>query len=57
MTQFNQIQYKCHVGVDYPSPIIPPIAYNSSGIPGSNRIENGVVAPKEKHRKHNRVIR
>jgi hypothetical protein len=57
MTQFNQIQYKCHVGVDYPSPIIPPIAYNSSGIPGSNRIENGVVAPKEKNRKHNRVIR
>lgn len=37
MTQFQQIEYNCHLGLDYPNPIIPPFAYNASGQPGSGR--------------------
>jgi deoxyribodipyrimidine photo-lyase len=37
MTQFQQIEYNCHLGLDYPNPIIPPMAYNASGQPGNGR--------------------
>jgi hypothetical protein len=54
MTQFQQIEYSCHLGVDYPNPIIPPVAFNSSGKPGSNRGESGdVVAYVAKRRQPN----
>jgi deoxyribodipyrimidine photo-lyase len=41
MTQFQQIEYNCHLGLDYPHPIIPPFAYNASGQPGSGRQGDG----------------
>lgn len=56
MTQFQQIEYNCHLGVDYPNPIIPPDAFNSAGKPGSNRVPvdgGGISAYVEKRRKPN----
>ena len=40
MTQFQQIEFNCNLGLDYPNPIIPPFAYNASGQPGSGRTES-----------------
>jgi hypothetical protein len=58
MTQFNQIEYNCRIGVDYPSPVKPPFAYSNSGKPGSNRVENGRGgSTNEKYRKPNRNSR
>lgn len=54
MTKFQQIEYNCHLGVDYPNPIIPPHAYNSAGKPGMNRGDNTAVrAYVEKRRQPN----
>jgi deoxyribodipyrimidine photo-lyase len=54
MTQLQQIEFNCHIGVDYPKPIIPPMAYNSSGKPGTNRGDSGgVSAYVEKRRQPN----
>ena len=57
MTQFQQIEYNCNLGLDYPNPIIPPFAFNSSGKPGggTNRNQNNSAAPppREKQRKPN----
>lgn len=44
MTQFQQIEFNCQLGVDYPNPIIPHTVFNSAGKPGQNRGDSSEVA-------------
>jgi deoxyribodipyrimidine photo-lyase len=41
MTQFQQTEYRCRLGVDYPNPIIPPSSSSSYSNNGNNNSDNG----------------